>query len=264
MSWNADLTWIYREMVSTLATFEGLTRRPRIFDVDDSIHLYRDGHTARRIAGLIDGVVVANAYLAEVWRQWSPSVEILPMGIDTDHYAPTPFPEKSVIGWLGSRGNFPYLERIAPALAEVLRRFPRTTIAICSENRPELPGVPFTHVPWSPEAERPFLASLSIGLAPLDDTPWERGKFSYKLLQYMATGRPCVASPVGVNREMLAQSKVGLAAGTHDEWVEALSSLLVDRSAVEQIGTTARSRAVSDYSIDALSPRLAAIFRRLM
>lgn len=263
MGWSADVTWIYREMVSTLVTFEGLTRRPRLLDVDDAVHLFRDGRTARRLAGLVDGVVVANAYLAEAWRNWTPSVEILPMAIDTDVFTPTPLPEKPVIGWLGSRGNLPYLEKLAPALAELVRRFPNATIAVCSESQPNLSGLPYIHVPWSPALERPFLASLTIGLVPLDDTPWEQGKFSYKLLQYMASGRPCVASPVGTNRELLARAQIGLAAATHEQWVEALSTLLTDRATAEQMGATARALVVSDYSVQALAPRLAEIFRRL-
>ena len=264
MGWSADVTWLYREMLSTLVTFEGLTRRPRVLDIDDSVHLFRGGRTARRLASLVDGVVVANPFLAEVWRQWTPNVEIFPMGIDTDVYKPTALPEAAVIGWLGSPANIPYLERIAPALGEVIRRFPRTTIAICSQQRPDMDGVPFNYVPWSPAAERQFLASLTIGLAPLDDTPWERGKFSYKMLQYMACGIPSVVSPVGVNADILAQAQIGIAATKYEQWVEALSTILADRAVAEHLGATARALAISDYSIGVLAPRLVAIFRRFI
>jgi glycosyltransferase involved in cell wall biosynthesis len=264
MGWRADVTWLYREMVSTLVTFEGFTRRPRLLDVDDAVHLFRDGRTARRLAGLVDLVLVSNPRLAEAWRQWTPSVEILPMAIDTELYEPTPLPEKPVIGWIGSPGNLIYLERIAPALVEVVRRFPDATFAVCSERRPHLSGLPFAYVPWSPAAECPFLASLTIGLVPLDDTAWERGKFSYKMLQYMACGRPSVASPVGVNADMLARAEIGIAASTNAQWVDALSALLADRAAAEHMGATARALAVSDYSVEVLAPRLAVIFRRLV
>jgi glycosyltransferase involved in cell wall biosynthesis len=259
---HADVTWLYREMVSTLVTFEGLTRRPRILDIDDAVHLNRDGRTARRLAGLVDHVIVANAYLAEAWQKWTPAVEILPMSIDTNFYTSASLPEKPVIGWLGSRGNMPYLERIAPALAEIVRLFPNVTIGVCSEARPQLSGVPFVHVPWSAARERSFLASLTVGIVPLDDTPWERGKFSYKMLQYMASGRPSVLSPVGVNAEMLAQADIGIAASTHEQWVAALSTLIADPAAANQLGATARRHAVSDYSVEAIAPRLAALFRR--
>ena len=260
--WSADLNWIYREMVSTLVTLEGLTRRPRLLDIDDSVHLHRDGRTARRLAKLVDGVVVANSFLAETWRQWNPEVEILPMGIDADHYVPVPVPEKPVIGWLGGPANTPYLEKIAPALAEVARRFPDASIAVCSERRPNLGRLPITFVPWSAAVEKPFLASLTVGLAPIEDSDWGRGKFSYKLLQYMASGRPCVASPVGTNRELLAKAPIGLPASTDAEWVEAISTIVAERRTAEQMGTAARELAVSEYSIEALAPRLAGIIRR--
>jgi glycosyltransferase involved in cell wall biosynthesis len=262
LSWNADLSWIYREMVSTLVTLEGMTRRPRLLDVDDSIHLHRDGGSARRLAKLVDGVVVANSFLAETWRQWNSKVEILPMGIDTNYFLTEPFPEKPVIGWLGSPANTPYLEKIAPALEEIVRRFPDAAIAVCSEVRPNLGRLPITFVPWSAAVEKRFLASLTVGLAPIEDSEWGRGKFSYKLLQYMACGRPCVASPVGTNRELLAQAPIGLAASNDAEWIEAISTILSDRDTAQQMGSAARALAVSEYSIEALAPRLAGIIRR--
>ena len=261
---NADVTWLYREMVSTLVTLEGLTRRPRILDIDDAVHLHRNGRTARRLAGLVDQVIVANSYLAETWRQWAPTVEVLPMSIDTNFYSVAPLAEKPTIGWLGSRGNMPYLERIAPALVEIVRRFPEVSIAVCSEARPQLSGLPIVHVPWTAAGERSFLASLTIGIVPLDDTPWERGKFSYKMLQYMASGRPSVLSPVGVNAEMLAQADIGLPASTHEQWIEALSTLIADPAGARQIGANARNHVVSNYSVEAIAPRLAALFRRVV
>ncbi len=95
---------------------------------------------------------------------------------------------------------------------QVARRFPGVSIAVCCEEPPDLPGLPVRYVPWSPAAEADFLASITLGVMPLDDGPWERGKCSFKMLQYLAAGRPCVVSPVGMNREVLAQAEVGLAA----------------------------------------------------
>lgn len=260
---GADVTWLYRELVSTLVTFEGLTRRPRLLDVDDSIHLFRDGSTARRLARLVDMVVVSSPYLADAWRRWTSHVEVLPMAVDTDLITPAPLPARPVIGWLGSPANLPYLKGIAPALADVVARFPDVTVAVCSEQQPRLPGLPVRYVPWSPAAERPFLESLSIGIVPLADTPWERGKFSYKMLLYMSAGRPVVVSPVGSNADMLNGHNVGIAASDHGQWVAALSTLLADHAAAQRLGAEARQVAVRDYSISAIAPRLAQILRRL-
>ena len=112
-------------------------------------------------------------------------------------------------------------------------------------------------------AEADFLASITVGLMPLADGPWERGKCSFKTLQYMAAGRPCVASPVGMNSELLAEAEIGRAAATQDEWSEALSSLLAERKADEQMGQAGRALAIERYSVTALAPRLAALLRRL-
>ncbi|HTT81827.1 MAG TPA: glycosyltransferase family 4 protein [Stellaceae bacterium] len=260
---SADVILLQREMVSTLPTLEGWTRPPRIIDIDDAIHLYRGGLAARHLAKLADLVVVGNSWLAEIWRRWNREVEILPTPIDTACYRPSPPPERPTIGWIGSAGNLRYLHAIAPALARVMKRFPDVEIAVCCDRPPQLPGVSLRHVPWSPAAECPFLASLSIGVMPLADGPWERGKCSFKMLQYMAAGRPCVVSPVGMNREILGQAELGCAAETLEEWTEALSNLLGDRDAAQRLGDAGRALAVARYSVAALAPRLADLLRRL-
>jgi hypothetical protein len=138
--WRADITLLQREMVSTLPTLEGWTRRPRLVDVDDAVHLHRGGMAARRLAALADLVVVGNSWLAETWRHWNPAIEILPTPVDTDRYAVRPFPEQATIGWIGTAGNLRYLAAIAPALRRVLERFPGTAIAVCCDQPPALPG----------------------------------------------------------------------------------------------------------------------------
>ncbi|HVH77783.1 MAG TPA: glycosyltransferase family 4 protein [Stellaceae bacterium] len=263
-SWQADVTLLQRELVSTLSTLEGLSKRPRIVDVDDAIHLNRGGRTAQRLAGLADLVIVGNAWLADVWRRWNPAVEILPTGVDTDRYTARPFPEHPVIGWIGIGSNLPYLTAIAPALSEVCRRFPDAVVAVCSDRRPDLPDVPLRFVPWSETVEAEFLASLTIGVMPLADGEWERGKCSFKMLQYMAAGRPCVVSPVGTNRQLLGEAELGLGATSLDEWREALSALLADSCAAARMGTAGRGLAEQRYSVAALSGQLAELLRRVI
>ncbi len=118
-------------------------------------------------------------------------------------------------------------------------------------------------MPWSDRVEADFLGSITVGIMPLSDGPWERGKCSFKMLQYMAAARPCVVSPVGMNKELLDTAELGLPARSPDEWTEALSQLLADREAAERMGTIGRSVAVARYSVAALVPRLAELLRRL-
>ena len=208
-------------------------------------------------------MVVGNDWLAEAWRRWNGEVAVLPTAVDTAAYRVEELPERPVIGWIGSAGNLRYLEAIAPALGQVVRRFPGVSIAVCCEEPPDLPGLPIRYVPWSPAAEADFLASITLGVMPLDDGPWERGKCSFKMLQYLAAGRPCVVSPVGMNREVLAQAEVGLAATSSGEWVAALSAILADRAGAQQFGIAGRALVERRYSLEALTPRMAGLIRRL-
>jgi len=261
---RSDAVLFQKELVSTLPTLEGLVRRPCMVDIDDSIHLFRDGWAARRLASVADIVIVGNEWLAEVWGQWSSAVEVLPTAIDTDRHALSPMPSSPVIGWIGIGSNLHYLKAIAPALTRVVERFPETVIAVCSDQKPDLPGLPVSHVPWSPEAEAPFLSSISIGVMPLADGLWERGKCAFKMLQYMSTGRPCVVSPAFMNAQILREAEVGLSAVTCDEWTDALCSLLSDRDAAQKMGEAGRRLAVENYSVEVLAPRFAAQIRRLV
>lgn len=261
---SSDAVLFQKELVSTLPTLEGLVRRPCVVDIDDSIHLFRDGWAAKRLASVADIVIVGNEWLAEVWGQWSQAVEVLPTAIDTERHALSPMPHSPVIGWIGLGSNLHYLTAIAPALARVVERFPDTVIAVCSDRKPDLPDLPVSYVPWSAEAEAPFLSSISIGVMPLADGLWERGKCAFKMLQYMSCGRPCVVSPAFMNAQILREADVGLSAVTCNEWTEALCSLLSDRDAARKMGEAGRKLAVENYSVDVLAPRFAAQLRRLV
>ncbi len=257
----ADVTLLQREMVSTLVTLEGLTRRPRLLDIDDAIHLHRGGRTARRLAGLADLVVVGNDWLEEAWRRWTPHTSVLPTAVDTDAIRPAPPPEAPVIGWIGTAGNLRYLAAIGDAFAVVARRFPDAVLAICCDRPPVAPlPIRTRFIPWSPAAELRFLEDVTLGLMPLADGPWERGKCSFKMLQYMAAGRPSVVSPVGLNGQILARGPVGLAAG---DWAEAISALLADPAAAGRMGLAGRALALAEFSVAALAPRLGGLLRGL-
>jgi glycosyltransferase involved in cell wall biosynthesis len=260
---ECDVVLFQKELVSTLPTVEKLARRPCLVDVDDAIHLFRGGWAARRLAAVADRVIVGNEWLAEIWRQWVSEIEVLPTAIDTNKYKPTPRPPTPVIGWIGLGSNLHYLAAIAPALAKVVERFPETRVAVCSDAEPDLPGLPVSYVPWSSDAEQPFLASISIGVMPLADGPWERGKCAFKMLQYMAAGRPCVVSPAFMNAQILRQAEVGLAAATLDDWVDALCGLIRDDDAAKKMGDAGRKLAAKAYSVEALAPSFAAQLRRL-
>jgi glycosyltransferase involved in cell wall biosynthesis len=272
-SYGADVTLFQRELLSTITSFEGLTRAPRVLDVDDAIWLNRGGAAARRLAAMCDLVICGNAYIADYFSREGRPTTLLPTAVDTDQYHPDPLADSAispnetspaVIGWIGTSSNFPYLEVIGPALAEVLKARPRTSLLVVSDRSPRLPSLPperWRFVAWSAEREVADIQSMAIGMMPLDDTPWARGKCSFKMLTYMACGVPVVVSPVGMNVDVLAEGRVGLQATTTREWVDALTSLVDDPGARRAFGREGRRVAESRFSARVIAPRLAALLK---
>lgn len=264
-SWRADVTLFSRELVSTFVTLEPLTRRPRVLDVDDAIWLHRGGDYARRLATLADTVIAGNDYVAEWASQYCDRVEILPTAVDTDRFVPGEKREDYedvVIGWSGTSSNFPYLIGLERALLRVMRERSRAHLAISSDRRPVMPDLPadrVTYVPWSVNSEVPFLQSLDVGLMPLADDDWSRGKCSYKMLLYLACGVPVVVTPVGMNAQVLTGADVGFGPISEDDWVDALLNLVDDATLRRRLGGHGVDLVQNHYSMDIVTPRLAAL-----
>jgi glycosyltransferase involved in cell wall biosynthesis len=262
-SYFADITLLQREMLATLLTAEPLTRNPRVLDVDDAIFLHRGGAAARRLAKLCQVVICGNDFLAENFRQWNPNVRVLPTAVDTERYCPLPPLQSPVkrIGWSGESSNFHFLEDIVPALRVILDRWSEVVIRIVADRRPQLQGIPNDRVEfirWTPENEVRAIQEMSIGLMPMRETLWARGKCSFKLLTYMACGLPAVASPVGMNVSVLAAGG-GFGPTRWQDWVDALDSLLTHETLARRIGDQGRRAVVENYSLQRLAPRLAEI-----
>lgn len=260
-----DVTLLQREMVSTLDTLERFTGRPRVLDVDDAIWLYRGGGFVRRIAARCDAVICGNSYLAEYFRRLHPVVHELATAVDTDRFRPgdgSSRGEEFVIGWSGTSGGYEYFGPVVPALVEIFRRYPRARFRVVSDAPPpfaELDPARVDYMRWSPVTEVSGVQGFDVGLMPLVDTPWDRGKCSYKMLLYMACGVPPVVSPIGMNVDVLAAGRVGLPASTTAEWVAALSALIEEPGVRRAMGDEARRVVVERYSVSALAPRLARV-----
>ncbi|MFM6933606.1 MAG: glycosyltransferase, partial [Novosphingobium sp.] len=257
---------LQREMLSSLATLEGFTGRPRLFDVDDSIHLLRGGGFARKIAGECDRIIAGNDFLAEWYLRWNANVCVLPTCVDTDRYAPgAGSPDAgTTIGWIGTSANFPYLESVEPALRHALDADGTLSLIVMADRAPALPTIDparWRFERWSEAAEVAMIQSLAIGLMPLPDTDWTRGKCSFKMLQYMACGVPVVVSPVGMNVQVLAHGDVGLAARNIDEWTDAILALAKAPDLRHRMGMMGRSVVETRYSVHSAAPKLAEILR---
>ncbi len=256
-SHSADVTLLQRELISTLATLEGWSGRPRLLDVDDAIWLNSRGNAAGRIAAMCDGVICGNAFLADWFSKHNKRITIIATGVDTDRFAPATAlhlkhgSDSFVIGWSGSHTNQSQLEGIQPALARVLRETPGSLLLVTSNRAPHLPHLPadrVVYLPWSEANEVATIQAMDVGLMPLEDTEWNRGKCSYKMLLYMACGLPVIVAPVGMNSEVLDRANIGFGATNEAEWVDALRWLAAEREAGIEMGRNGRMVIEEYYS----------------
>lgn len=279
---DADALWLEKEAFPWLPwIIEGalLPRSiPLVVDCDDAIfHRYDSHHSATvrtllggkidAVMGRADLVVAGNAYLAERARSaGARRVEIVPTVVDLDRYpapGPKPAAEAVVIGWIGSPTTAPYLASVSPMLARMAVGRPLACVAIGA--RPDqVAGTPFVAKPWSEADEARLLHSLDIGIMPLPDEPWTRGKCGYKLIQYMASGLPIVASPVGVNRDIVRHGENGFLASSEPEWEEALARLIADPDLRRRMGLAGRRRVEAEFSLEVQAPRLERLLRSVI
>ncbi|HOX44744.1 MAG TPA: glycosyltransferase family 4 protein [Myxococcota bacterium] len=266
-----DLLYLQRPMLKYYTTLpeEIVTRlRPSIFDMDDAIFhnkLGLDAFRVRRILKLVRHVVVGNRYLADFVGEPA-RTSIIPTVVDTRRYLPRPDPGDGpfTIGWTGGAHNLVELEPIAPALQQVLRETGgRLRIVAERLEGRFLRELPVDFVPWSPENEVRALAAAHVGIMPLKDTPFNRGKCGFKLIQYMACAIPVVASPVGANRDVVRAGQDGFLAADNASWREALLALARDPALRAQAGAAGRQRAQAEFSLDAVIPRYVELFRRV-
>lgn len=261
-SFSYDVTLLQREMLSTFLTLEPFTKRPRVLDVDDAIWLNRDSAFARKLAHISDSVICGNSFLAEYFRQWNANITILPTAVDTKRFVPLaakPFGDSPVIGWSGNRSGFVDLKTVEAPLRIVLDKYPKARLRIMADERPTLdvPVRQLEFVQWSPQVEVQTIQSMDVGIMPLRDTLWSRGKCSYKMLLYMSCGVPVVVSPVGMNGEILELGSVGEAANSTDEWIGALEAVIDNPRHAATMGEHGREVALKHFSVEALAKMFA-------
>ena len=241
-----------------------------VFDFDDAIFL-DPGQQAAVISILrVAKVVVAgNDYLADFARQYNSQVEIIPSVIDTDlYYPPTgprhPGDNRLILGWIGSDPNFGSLEMLIPVLNRLYDRYQDRVILRVISGKPWRVEMKMRHeaIQWTHHQSRVDLQQFDIGLMPLEDTEWNRGKCGFKLIQYMAVGIPGVASPVGVNRTIVQDGKSGYLTTTISEWGDRLVELIERPELRYQMGRSARSEVEGSFSVKSVLPHLIHVLRQ--
>ncbi len=269
-----DLVWIEKELLPFVPGWlEWLLQRsgvPVVVDYDDATFHRYDQHPSAAVRALLGRkigrvmasaslVTAGNSYLAEHARAaGARTVEVLPTVIDLERY-PRAAPatrDPLVVGWIGSPSTQKYLRHVAPALARFCRERGARVHAIGADKGFTLEGVPLEVVPWTEAGELEALRALDIGIMPLHDSPWERGKCGFKLIQYMACSLPVIASGVGANRDIVTHGETGFLAESEAEWLTALTALADSAETRRRMGGAGRARVESSYSVQAIAPRL--------
>ncbi len=273
-----DLIWIEKEALPWLPVSleKALLATPYVLDFDDAVFHNYDRHRSswvRRLLGsridtLMAGasaVTAGNGYLAtRAEEAGAKRVEILPTVVDLERYPPKSFvaaPEPIRIVWIGSPSTARYLSIIARPLAELARKRP-FTLRVIGASGVHLAGVEVETVAWSADTEAAMVRECDIGVMPLADTDWERGKCAYKLIQYMACGLPTVASAVGANVEVTVEGRTGYLARDESDWTERLTELMVSETRRMTFGAAGRARVERDYSLQRVARRLVGILQR--
>jgi glycosyltransferase involved in cell wall biosynthesis len=251
----------------------------RIFDFDDAIYVRKPRHLGepaddswwrrRKFAATcrrVDVVAAGNEVLAAAAAPYARRIVTLPTALDASIYRATSATQVDppTIAWVGNPENLVYLEILRPALARLAARHPALRLRVICSEFPDWPEVRIEQVRWSPAAEIAALAGAHIGVMPLTDDEWARGKCAFKLLQYMAASLPCVASPVGANAEAVIEGRTGYHARDASEWEHALERLIGSAELRARLGAAGRAHLESRYGLQNYQARYVALFENLV
>jgi glycosyltransferase involved in cell wall biosynthesis len=210
-------------------------------------------------------VSCGNDYLAGYARRFSERVVINPTTIDVwqlhnPALYPKPLNDFVTVGWTGSHSTLPYLQNIIKPLKTIAEKYPSIRILIIADTAPTFPLNNIVFRQWSKETEISNLAEIDIGLMPLPDDEWTRGKGGFKALQYLAMEIPALLSPVGINTEIVQDGVHGFHCSTHDHWVSRLEELILDKKLRLKMGRSGREKVIKDYSVDSNSTTFLSLF----
>lgn len=277
-----DRVFIHRE-VAPLGppVFEWIVARVLkkkiIYDFDDAIWLtdrtnensisryLRWRHKVGSICRMSYRVSCGNSYLAGYASKYNKEVVVNPTTIDTN-LRETSTKKKSAagrltIGWTGSRTTLKYLEHLGPVISGLVEKYPHVAFCVIADEPPPFHWPATEFIPWALDTEIPDLLRFDIGVMPLPDDDWSKGKCGFKALQYMALEIPTVASPVGVNVEIIHHGADGFLASTPAEWFELLERLINDEALRAELGSAGRQTVHDRYSVTSNTARFLSILR---
>lgn len=240
-----------------------------VFDFDDAIFHGRRNEKLKEILPSFNRVFAGNAYLAEYAKKYlaEEKITIVPTVVDTGKLNPPVVRETGPIriGWSGSTAT---IVQCLPLLRSVMEELAKTEdfeFIVIAEVNPRLDwqGVNVRYIPWTKEAEAEGLQTIDIGLMPLKDEPFEKGKCGLKALQYMAVGAVPVVSPVGVNKQIVEHGVNGFHAKSDEEWISFIKELVKDSLKRQQFGESARQAVIKNYSVDTALTKMNRVFQQM-
>jgi glycosyltransferase involved in cell wall biosynthesis len=215
-----------------------------------------------------DVVTVGNTFLREEVLKVDPQKQVflIPTSIDS-----TLYPKKKkvldsgkiILGWIGTKGNLRYLKQLEPVFETIAKRFPGIRLKVVSNDRYDSPFLPTIQKPWRLEEENEDLISFEIGLMPLSDDLWSRGKCGLKIVQYLSVGVPVVCTPVGVNCDIVQDGENGFWARHHQEWVDRLTTLIQDPALRQKMGMRGMEVIERGYSLAVTSEKFLKVLQHL-
>lgn len=257
-----DLLYVQKVYLSkyVFAVLKVLKRRI-IFDFDDAVYLHKDITHLLRDSSC---VIVSNSSLKAMAQAHNKNVYRVISPVETDSGYSKKRGDTIKLGWLGSpEAAVKYLDSMLAVFKKLLEKFKNLNIMFMgSGNRSRYEPFGIRVIDWSLEGEKEFLHDIDIGIMPLENDEWSRAKAGYKLLLYMSSGAACVASPVGMNNEIIKESVNGYFASTSDEWITKISLLLEDSSLRQKIGEESRRTAENLYSYDVNAAKLIEILKK--
>lgn len=267
---NYDVIFIYREALFTRSVYfekQFAKRSKVILDFDDSIWLQNVSEANKKFGFLKNADktkdlikiahlnTVGNEYLANYARQFSNSVKVIPTTIDTNEYKLKSYnnnTEKVTIGWSGSVTTIQHFNFAVPALKRIKEKYgDLVEIKVIGDGSFKNEALNIQGLPWVKATELEDLSQFDLGIMPLPDDEWAKGKCGLKALQYMALGIPSIISPVGVNSEIIQDGENGFLASTEDEWVDKISQLVENSELRSKLGIKGRQTVIEQYSVEA-------------
>jgi glycosyltransferase involved in cell wall biosynthesis len=248
-----------------------------IYDVDDAVmyassrHDSQDSATRMRqfvsMASKCDAVTVGNSYLKSLAEPHNKRVWIIPTAVDTRKYRLNDHsrqPDKVTLGWIGGRKSLVFLKELGPVMDRLAEKHPNVQLKMICNEFFDCAKMPVVKTQWDEKTEADEVRTFDIGIAPLPDDVWSRGKCATKLLQCMAAGVPSVASPVGVHTDIIKEGVNGMLATNHDEWFAKLSALTGDIETRRRLGLAGRKTVEESYSLEATAPKMLEVFKAVL